>query len=72
MSASSTPVEQLTGWRYPRIHPSLPEAHHSVLVPRGVSFWRKALAFAGPGYMVAGGYMDPGNWATDRSGGARV
>ena len=33
--------------------------------PRGVSFWRKALAFAGPGYMVAVGYMDPGNWATD-------
>jgi manganese transport protein len=40
-------------------------------VPRGVSFWRKALAFAGPGYMVAVGYMDPGNWATDLAGGAR-
>jgi len=36
-----------------------------------VSFWRKALAFAGPGYMVAVGYMDPGNWATDLAGGAR-
>ena len=42
-----------------------------MLVPRGVSFWRKALAFAGPGYMVAVGYMDPGNWATDLAGGAR-
>jgi manganese transport protein len=51
--------------------PSLPESHHSVQVPRGVPFWRKALAFAGPGYMVAVGYMDPGNWATDLAGGAR-
>jgi manganese transport protein len=40
-------------------------------VPRSGSFWRKALAFAGPGYMVAVGYMDPGNWATDLAGGAR-
>jgi len=72
MSAASTPpVEDLGGWRYPRALPSLPESHHSVLVPRGVPFWRKALAFAGPGYMVAVGYMDPGNWATDLAGGAR-
>jgi manganese transport protein len=72
MSAVSTPpAGPLEGWRYPRTQPSLPEAHHSVLVPRGVSFWRKALAFAGPGYMVAVGYMDPGNWATDLAGGAR-
>ena len=72
MSAASTPpVEELGGWRYPRVLPSLPESHHSVLVPRGVPFWRKALAFAGPGYMVAVGYMDPGNWATDLAGGAR-
>ena len=72
MSAASTPpVEHLGGWRYPRALPSLPESHHSVPIPRGVSFWRKALAFAGPGYMVAVGYMDPGNWATDLAGGAR-
>jgi manganese transport protein len=72
MSAASTPpVESVSGWRYPRTRPSLPESHHSVAVPRGVSFWRKALAFAGPGYMVAVGYMDPGNWATDLAGGAR-
>jgi manganese transport protein len=70
-AASTTPVGPLAGWRYPRTRPSLPESHHSVLVPRGVSFWRKALAFAGPGYMVAVGYMDPGNWATDLAGGAR-
>jgi manganese transport protein len=72
MSAVSTPpAGPLEGWRYPRPQPSLPEAHHSIPVPRGVSFWRKALAFAGPGYMVAVGYMDPGNWATDLAGGAR-
>ena len=72
MSAASTsPVEELGGWRYPRTLPSLPESHHTVPVPRGVSFWRKVLAFAGPGYLVAVGYMDPGNWATDLAGGAR-
>ncbi len=71
MSAASTPIESLAGWRYPRARPSLPESHGAVRVPRGVSFWRKALAFAGPGYMVAVGYMDPGNWATDLAGGSR-
>jgi manganese transport protein len=71
MSASTPPLDVLTGWRYPRSQPSLPESHGSVRVPRRGSFWRKALAFAGPGYMVAVGYMDPGNWATDIAGGAR-
>jgi manganese transport protein len=70
-AASTPPVEELAGWRYPRTHPSLPESHHTIHIPGGVSFWRKALAFAGPGYMVAVGYMDPGNWATDLAGGAR-
>ncbi|SEI84339.1 manganese transport protein [Sphingobium sp. AP50] len=51
--------------------PSLPEAHRSVSVPGGVGqFWRKLGAFAGPGYLVAVGYMDPGNWATDIAGGS--
>ncbi|HEY7637757.1 MAG TPA: Nramp family divalent metal transporter [Gemmatimonadales bacterium] len=72
MSAASTqPIEELSAWRYPRVRPSLPESYHTIRVPGGVSFWRKALAFAGPGYMVAVGYMDPGNWATDLAGGAR-
>jgi manganese transport protein len=70
-AASSPPVSDLAAWRYPRTLPSLPESHASINVPRGASFWRKALAFAGPGYMVAVGYMDPGNWATDLAGGAR-
>src|SRR5919109_5045493 len=51
--------------------PSLPEAHSSIPVPTGASWLRKILAFAGPGYLVAVGYMDPGNWATDLAGGAR-
>jgi manganese transport protein len=50
---------------------SLPEVHGSVPVPSQAGFWRKMLAFAGPGYLVAVGYMDPGNWATDLAGGAR-
>jgi manganese transport protein len=49
---------------------SLPEVHGSVPIPAG-GFWRKMMAFAGPGYLVAVGYMDPGNWATDLAGGAR-
>jgi manganese transport protein len=51
--------------------PSLPESHRSVPVFAGASFWRKMFAFAGPGYLVAVGYMDPGNWATDLGGGSR-
>jgi manganese transport protein len=51
--------------------PSLPEVHASVNIPAGAGFWRKLFAFAGPGYLVAVGYMDPGNWATDIAGGAR-
>jgi len=70
-AAPSAPLEELTGWRRPRARPSLPESYQTIGVPRGVGFWRKALAFAGPGYMVAVGYMDPGNWATDLAGGAR-
>ena len=50
---------------------SLPEVHGSVAVPSHAGFWRKLFAFAGPGYLVAVGYMDPGNWATDIAGGAR-
>lgn len=66
------PVEELLeGWKRPRTMPSLPESFQTVKVPQGVGFFRKALAFAGPGYMVAVGYMDPGNWATDLAGGAR-
>jgi manganese transport protein len=49
----------------------LPESNATVPVPRHLGFWRKLLAFSGPGYLVAVGYMDPGNWATDLAGGSR-
>ena len=51
--------------------PSLPEAHRTIPFSSGASFLRKILAFAGPGYLVAVGYMDPGNWATDLQGGSK-
>jgi len=50
---------------------SLPEVHSSIPVPVNAPFSRKLAAFLGPGYLVAVGYMDPGNWATDLAGGAR-
>nr|WP_246008805.1 Nramp family divalent metal transporter [Hymenobacter metallilatus] len=60
------------GWRQARTAPSLQEVYASVRVPaHNASFWRKLLAFWGPGLMVAVGYMDPGNWATDLEGGSR-
>jgi len=58
------------GWRHARLTPSLAEVYRTVPVPAG-AWWRRALAFAGPGYLVAVGYMDPGNWATDLAGGSR-
>ena len=60
------------GWRHPRRGNSLSEVYASIKVPAAnASFWRKLMAFWGPGLMVAVGYMDPGNWATDLAGGAR-
>ena len=54
----------------PARKPSLPEVHRSIRVPDDRSFWRKMLTYAGPGYLVSVGYMDPGNWATDIAGGS--
>jgi len=51
--------------------PSLPEVHASIPLPVGGHWFRRLLAFLGPGYMVSVGYMDPGNWATDLAGGAQ-
>ncbi len=61
----------LNGWRLQSTNLSLPEVHGSITVPVNAGFWRKMFAFAGPGYLVAVGYMDPGNWATDLQGGAQ-
>ncbi|MBD8082674.1 Nramp family divalent metal transporter [Chryseobacterium caseinilyticum] len=60
-----------SAWRKEKTMHSLPEVYSSVKIPKNGSFWRKYLAFAGPGLMVAVGYMDPGNWATDIAGGAQ-
>ena len=69
--ATENPPNPVRGWRLPSTGVSLPEVHKSVEIPHGAGFWRKLFAFAGPGYLVAVGYMDPGNWATDLAGGAR-
>jgi manganese transport protein len=59
------------GWRDSSPAVSLPEVHRSLVVPHSAGFWRKLLAFSGPGYLVAVGYMDPGNWATDLAAGSQ-
>src|SRR5258705_2589887 len=62
------------GWRVDAaagVQRSLPEVYGSISIPLGGHWWRKLLAFAGPGYLVSVGYMDPGNWATDLAGGSK-
>src|SRR5215467_7761746 len=68
LSSQAAPA---SGWRTARGLPTLPEAYRTIPVLRGAGFWRKVIAFAGPGYLVAVGYMDPGNWATDLGGGSK-
>src|ERR1700729_638983 len=60
-----------SGWRGARGEPSLSDVFASVRTARGGSFWSKLFAFLGPGYLVAVGYMDPGNWATSLAGGSK-
>jgi len=59
------------GWRQDSKTVSLSEVHSTIRVPSQASWGHKMLAFVGPGFMVAVGYMDPGNWATDLAGGAK-
>jgi len=63
--------EARSGWRRPLALPSLPEAHRTITISPNAGWLRKMLAFAGPGYLIAVGYMDPGNWATDLGGGSK-
>ncbi len=70
-SFNKTTTTQRQAWRHERTSPTMPEVYSSVPVPHTASFWKKLLAFSGPGLMVAVGYMDPGNWATDLAGGAQ-
>ncbi len=58
-------------WLRSRGEPSLADVFRSVSVAPTSSSWRKFLTFLGPGYLVAVGYMDPGNWATSLAGGAQ-
>lgn len=65
------PQKQVRAWRRDKVSDSLPEVFSSIRVPKDASFWRKLLAYTGPGLLVAVGYMDPGNWATDIAGGSQ-
>jgi manganese transport protein len=67
---AALPPPDEPGWQRSRSTPSLAEVYRTIPV-KGLTWWRKILAFAGPGYLVAVGYMDPGNWATDLAGGAQ-
>ena len=71
MKESASYVEP--AWQEPSssARPSLGRMNASIPVPEGGSWFRRLLAFVGPGYMVSVGYMDPGNWATDLAGGSQ-
>jgi len=71
MGTGSGPESPDMAWRREAAAVSLPEVHRSIFVPNKAPFWRKMMAFAGPGFLVAVGYMDPGNWATDLAGGSK-
>ena len=66
----SIPAGDSVKWGTEKKTPSLNESYRTIPVPKSLGFWRKLLAFSGPGYLVAVGYMDPGNWATDLAGGS--
>src|SRR5215217_4800631 len=65
------PGTTLSSWRRERGDPSLTDVHGTIAVAAHGSIWRKLSAFMGPGYLVAVGYMDPGNWATSLAGGSK-
>src|SRR5215203_917067 len=69
--AAFAPGTTLSSWRRERGDPSLTDVHGTIAVAPQGSIWRKLSAFLGPGYLVAVGYMDPGNWATSLAGGAK-
>ena len=71
MSNESEHVAKEHGWLKKSSNVSLEEVNNTVSIPSNGGFWRKLFAFAGPGALVAVGYVDPGNWATSIAGGAR-
>jgi manganese transport protein len=70
MQDHATQLGREDGWRRRGSQSTMPEVYRSMKIPKTGSVFRKFLAFAGPGYLVAVGYMDPGNWATDLAGGS--
>ena len=70
-AAANLDEERLVGWRREQTTPSLAEVFGSIRTRPTGPMWRKLLAFLGPGYLVAVGYMDPGNWATSLAGGSK-
>ena len=66
----TAPKNPAPAWRSENQTPSLREVNCTIPVPNSLGFWRKLLAFSGPGFLIAVGYMDPGNWATDLAGGS--
>jgi len=61
-------------WSFPKTAtaPFCPaEVTGTIAVPKSPKNWQKLFTFIGPGLLVAVGYMDPGNWATDIEGGAK-
>src|SRR5881398_3408976 len=70
-NGTNSAARHQSGWRGERGEPSLAGMFASVQTAKQGSFWRKLLAFLGPGYLVAVGYMDPGNWATSLAGGSK-
>ena len=71
MSQRPPAITKTTGWRRARGRPALAEVFGSIATRPSGSFWRKLITFLGPGYLVAVGYMDPGNWATSLAGGSK-
>ena len=71
MSQRPPATTKITGWRRERGRPALAEVFGSIATRPSGSFWRKLITFLGPGYLVAVGYMDPGNWATSLAGGSK-
>ncbi len=75
MSGARIRVPSRAAWKFSEPEddylPSLPESHATIRVAPGGSWIRRLFAFAGPGYMISVGYMDPGNWATDLAGGSQ-
>jgi manganese transport protein len=71
MDPAACDAAPVRGWRTERREPSMADMFASIRTTKQGSFWRKLLAFLGPGYLVAVGYMDPGNWATSLAGGSK-